>query len=140
MTDIKIEKTVHLAAPKSQVWEFLTKAELIAQWFNAPRKDLTLGEDFELAERDTGEVLCWGKVLEMSPTDFMAWDFTVGPANGHMSRVEWHLSDAHNGTALTLRHSGLPQTEDGFGLILALDKGWHGFLNALYVASAMEEA
>ncbi|MEE2946264.1 MAG: SRPBCC domain-containing protein [Pseudomonadota bacterium] len=135
MTEIKIEKTIHLTAPKSHVWEFLTKADLIAKWFNAPSKDLAPGEEFELAERDSGEVLCWGKVLEMSPTDFMAWDFTVGPANGHMSRVEWHLADAQSGTTLTLRHTGLPQTADGFGLILALDKGWHGFLNTLYEAS-----
>lgn len=139
MTEVNIEKTIHLAAPKTHVWNFLTKADLIAQWFNTPDQDLVEGEDFKLAERDSGEVLCWGRVLEMAPTDFMAWDFTVGPAAGQMSRVEWHLSETHKGTSLTLRHSGLPQTQEGFDLILALDKGWHGFLSTLYEASAPQD-
>ncbi len=138
MTEIQIEKTIHLAASKSHVWQYLTKGELIALWFNTPDGDMEAGRDFKLAERDGGEVLCWGKVLEMTPPDYMAWEFTVGPANGQMSRVEWLLNDSHNGTTLTLRHSGLPQDADGFGLILALDKGWHGFLNTLYGVVAIE--
>ena len=139
MTEIQIEKTIHLAAPKSHVWKYLTQGDLIAQWFNTPDADLQAGKDFKLAERDSGEVLCWGKVLEMTPPDFMAWEFTVGPANGHMSRVEWHLKDNHTGTTLTLRHSELPQDADGFGLVLALDKGWHGFLHTLYQVAAPQD-
>lgn len=131
-TDIQIQKTLHLAAPKSHVWKHITQADLIANWFNTPDADLQAGKDFKLSERESGEVLCWGKVLEMTPPDFMAWEFTVGPANGEMSRVEWHLTETHNGTSLTLIHSGLPQNAEGFGLVLALDKGWHGFLNTLY--------
>lgn len=137
MTEIQIEKTIHLAAPKSHVWKYLTQGALIAEWFNTPDADLQVGKDFKLAEQDSGDVLCWGKVLEMRPPNFMSWEFTVGPANGHMSRVEWHLTETHNGTSLTLRHTGLPQSAEGFGLILALDKGWHGFLNALYEAAAL---
>lgn len=138
MTEILIEKTIHLSAPKSHVWKFLTQSALIAEWFNTPDADLQAGKDFKLAEQDSGDVLCWGKVLDMRPHDFMSWEFTVGPANGHISRVEWHLSETHNGTSLTMRHTGLPQTTDGFGLILALDKGWHGFLNTLYEAAALK--
>ena len=139
MTEMRIEKTIYLAASPARVWAFLTKADLIAQWFNTPSADLAEGQEFELAERDTGEILCWGKVLEMRPTTFMAWDFTVGPANGHMSRVEWHLTPANGGTQLSLHHSGLPQNTEGFGLLLALDKGWHGFLNTLYEKSQLQD-
>ncbi|MGH1466200.1 MAG: SRPBCC family protein [Cognatishimia sp.] len=136
MSDIEINKHLFLAAPRAHVWSYLTKADLVAQWFNLPNADFTLHQEFELTERDTGEILCWGTVREMRPMEFMAWDFTVGPANGHMSRVEWHLSDHHSGTKLTLRHSGLPDTAAGFDLLLALDKGWHGFLDNLYQACA----
>ncbi|GAA6208404.1 hypothetical protein NBRC116601_16970 [Cognatishimia sp. WU-CL00825] len=136
MTDVHIKKHLFLAAPRAKVWDYLTKADLVAQWFNLPNADFVLHQEFELTERDTGEILCWGSVCAMRPLEYMAWDFTVGPANGHMSRVEWHLSDHQSGTKLTLIHSGLPETPAGFDLLLALDKGWHGFLDTLYVASA----
>lgn len=135
MTESIIHKTMYFAAPKHRVWDFLTKADLVAKWFNRPDKDITQGASFDLSERDTGEVLCAGKAIEMSPKDFMAWEFTVNVMGGHTSRVEWHLADHHKGTILTLKHSGLPQTAEAIGLLRALDKGWHDYLNALYTAS-----
>ncbi len=139
MTEAIIQKTMYFAAPKDRVWAFLTKAELVATWFNRPNKDLTQGAAFDLAECDTGEVLCGGKVTEMRPTDFMAWDFTVTAMGGHTSHVEWHLADHDGGTQLTLKHSGLPQSGEALGLLRALDHGWHGYLNALYGAAALND-
>lgn len=139
MTEATIQKTLYFAAPKARVWDFLTKADLVATWFNRPSGDLALGEDFDLSECDTGQVLCSGKVTEMTPDDFMAWDFTVDAMGGHTSRVEWHLSDHEEGTQLRLIHSGLPQSGEALGLLRALDHGWHGYLNTLYAASALTD-
>jgi hypothetical protein len=76
--------------------------------------------------------MCWGRVEEMQPFHYMRWSFTVGPLNGEMTTVEWRLEPAIGGSRLSLEHSGLPQDAEGFGLVLALDKGWHGFLLNLH--------
>lgn len=132
MTDTAIQKSVYLPAPRTRVWEFLTKADLLNAWFHPAQKDLTEGEDYLLTSQKDGDRMCWGHVEQMSPHDYMKWSFTVGPMNGAMTTVEWRLEDAPGGTKLTLEHSGLPTDADGYGLVLALDKGWHGFLLNLH--------
>lgn len=123
-----IEKTVYLPAPPDRVWTFLTDANRLGDWFHPAQQDLTHGEPYTLLSAKDGDRMCWGTVEEMRPTEYMRWSFTVGPANGTMTTVEWQLRDAPGGTRLTLTHSGLPSNADAFGLVLALDKGWHGFL------------
>ncbi len=132
MTDTTIRKSVFLAADKARVWEFLTKRDHLNIWFHPPERDLVEGEDYLLTSQKDGDRMCWGKVIEARPHDYMKWDFTVGPLDGHMTTVEWALESAPGGTRLTLTHSGLPQDSDGYGLVLALDKGWHGFLLNLH--------
>ncbi|PSL19998.1 SRPBCC family protein [Shimia abyssi] len=132
MTDTTIRKSVFLAAPKSRVWDFLTKSDQLAKWFHPAQSDLKPGEDYLLTSQKDGDRMCWGSVQEMQPHDYMKWSFTVGPLNGVMTTVEWSLADAPGGTRLTLEHRGLPANSDGYGLVLALDKGWHGFLLNLH--------
>lgn len=126
-----IEKTIYLAAPRDQVWAFLTEAKRLGEWFHPAQADMAEGASYTLVSQNDGDRMCWGDVQEMRPTDYMRWSFTVGPANGQMSTVEWRLSDAPGGTRLSLTHSGLPSDRDAFGLVMALDKGWHGFLSNL---------
>lgn len=128
--DTTIRKSVFLPADKPAVWAFLTHADKLGTWFHAASADLATGQDYVLSN-EQGDRMCWGKVIEMRPHDYMKWDFTVGPMNGQMSTVEWELEQAPGGTRLSLTHSGLPRDADGFGLVLALDKGWHGFLMQL---------
>ncbi len=130
--DTTIRKSVFLAAPKTRVWAFLTKIDLLNEWFHPAENDLAVGEDYTLRSQKDGDRMCWGKVVEARPHDYMKWDFTVGPMNGDMTTVEWELTEAPGGTRLTLVHSGLPADVDGFGLVMALDKGWHGFLSNLH--------
>ncbi|MCP4206779.1 MAG: SRPBCC domain-containing protein [Shimia sp.] len=130
--DTTIRKSVFLAAPKTRVWAFLTKTDLLNEWFHPAENDLAVGEDYTLRSQKDGDRMCWGKVVEARPHDYMKWDFTVGPMNGDMTTVEWELTEAPGGTRLTLVHSGLPADVDGFGLVMALDKGWHGFLSNLH--------
>ncbi|TCL09907.1 uncharacterized protein YndB with AHSA1/START domain [Shimia isoporae] len=132
MADTAIQKSVYLPAPRKRVWEFLTKADLLNKWFHPAQKDLAEGEDYLLTSQKDGDRMCWGTVQEMSPYDYMKWSFTVGPMNGAMTTVEWRLEDAPGGTKLTLEHSELPTDSEGYGLVLALDKGWHGFLLNLH--------
>lgn len=126
-----IAKSLYLPAPRKTVWAWLTQPEKLAQWFHGPKKPLADGEDYALLGKDSGDTLCWGKVEEMRPVEYMRWSFRVKPAPDNVSTVEWTLEDAPGGTRLSLLHSGLPGDSDGFGLVLALDKGWHEFLLGL---------
>lgn len=128
MTNTTIHKSIFLGADKATVWAHLTDAGKLGQWFHPAEADLAEGQDFLLKSAKDGDRMCWGKVEVAQPHDYMKWSFTVGPMQGAMSTVEWRLEDAPGGTRLSLEHSGLPQDADGFGLVLALDKGWHGFL------------
>lgn len=131
MTDTTIQKTVFLGAPKSRVWDFLTKADLLGKWFHPAQVDLAKGEDYLLTSQKDGDRMCWGTVEKADPHDYMKWSFTVGALNGVMTVVEWLLEEAPGGTRLTLTHSGLPKDADAYGLVMALDKGWHGYLRAM---------
>lgn len=123
-----IEKSIYLPAPKQAVWLYLTDAKKLGDWFHPSDTDMVPGAAYTLSSQKDGDRMCWGMVEEARPHDYLKWSFTVGPANGAMSTVEWRLEEAAGGTRLSLTHSNLPADPDGFGLVLALDKGWHGFL------------
>ncbi|WP_136442770.1 SRPBCC family protein [Pacificoceanicola onchidii] len=127
-----IRKSVYLPADKPTVWAHLTRAELLGKWFHPAKADLAEGEDFLLVSQKDGDRMCWGRVERATPMDHMRWSFTVGPLNGVMTVVDWTLSDSSGGTLLDLVHSGLPDGAEDYGLTLALDKGWHGFLGNLH--------
>ncbi|MEM1363506.1 MAG: SRPBCC domain-containing protein [Pseudomonadota bacterium] len=126
-----IAKSLYLPASRKTVWAWLTEPDKLAQWFHAPKTPITDGEDYALLGKDSGDTLCWGKVEEMRPVEYMRWSFNVKPAPHVVGTVEWTLEDAPGGTRLSLLHSGLPEDSDGFGLVLALDKGWHEHLLSL---------
>ncbi|SHJ40775.1 Uncharacterized conserved protein YndB, AHSA1/START domain [Shimia gijangensis] len=132
MTDTTIRKSVFLAADKPRVWEFLTKADMLGKWFHPAKEDLVEGQEYTLTSQKDGDRMCWGSVEAATPHDYMKWSFTVGPLAGAMTVVEWLLEEAPGGTRLTLTHSGLPDSGEGYGLVMALDKGWHGFLSNLH--------
>ncbi|MBO9465108.1 SRPBCC domain-containing protein [Tropicibacter sp. R15_0] len=125
---LTIRKTVFLPAAPAIVWNHLTKADLMGKWFHPAAEDLAEGQPYTLLSAADGERMCWGEVEKATPHEHMRWSFTVGPMQGVMSTVDWRLAPAPGGTELTLEHSGLPENGEGYGLVLALDKGWHGFL------------
>ncbi len=122
-----IEKTIHIAAPREMVWDYLTKSEHLAKWFHRPDSDLGDGQDFDMKGKD-GDVLCTGNVDEMHPHDRLSYSFTAGPMNGLVTRVAWTLTVVPGGTRLGLVHSGFGADATGFGLLAAFDKGWDGHL------------
>lgn len=127
----KIEKSIHLPVAREVVWRYLTDKDKLGQWFHPSDTDMVPGATYTLRSQKDGDRMCWGTVEEARAPDYMRWSFTVGPANGAMSVVEWRLEETPAGTKLRLTHSGLPENADGFGLVLALDKGWHGFMLGL---------
>lgn len=131
MTETALSKTIYLKAPRALVWDYLTKPELLAKWFHAPKTPLARGDKLEMFGTTSGDLLIWGKVVTANEPDYLEYTFTVGPMGDAVSTVKWTLRDVAGGTQLSLEHEGLPQGADAFGLTLALDKGWDDHLMAM---------
>ncbi|MCP4382504.1 MAG: SRPBCC domain-containing protein [Hyphomicrobiales bacterium] len=135
MSEATITKTAFFDAPRETVWAFLTEKEKLARWFHPADADLAVGRDYVLLAEGDGDVLvrqCWGTVLEMDRPSRLVYTFTIGPMNGAVSTVTWTLSEAFEGTRLTLEHTGLENAGDAvLGLLTALDAGWDAHLARL---------
>lgn len=125
-----LQKTIYLKADKEKVWAYLTDPEKLAIWFHKPVKPLAAG-DYEMFGVESGDRLMWGDVLISEPFDKLRYTFTIGPMGDATSTVTWTLTEVPGGTRLALLHEGLPESEDAFGLTLALDKGWDDHLARL---------
>ena len=126
-----LQKTIYLKADKPTVWAYLTDPEKLAIWFHKPQTPLTAGSSYEMFGSTSGDRLMWGDVITAEPYDYLEYTFTIGPMGDATSTVKWTLTDVPGGTRLALEHSGLPQGEPAFGLILALDKGWDEHLGRM---------
>lgn len=123
-----ISKSIYLKASKETVWAYLTDPDKLAIWFHVPKTPLAAGAAYEMFGRESGDRLIWGDVIAADPHDYLEYTFTIAPMGDSTSTVKWTLKDVPGGTQLSLEHSGLPDGEEAFGLILALDKGWDGHL------------
>ena len=123
MTDTILQKSIYLKASPAQVWAYLTDPAKLAIWFHKPDTPLVEGS-YEMFGTDSGEKLMWGTVLVAEPYSRLEYTFTINPMGDQVSTVKWALTEVPGGTNLSLRHEGLPQGAEAFGLTLALDKGW----------------
>ena len=136
MTDTVLQKSIFLKASPEQVWAYLTDTDKLAIWFHKPKAPLAIG-GYEMFGADSGDKLMWGEVLVSEPYSRLEYTFTIAPMGDRTSTVKWTLTEVPGGTNLSLRHEGLPQGEEAFGLTLALDKGWDDHLGRMR-ASAHE--
>lgn len=127
MTETIIQKSIFLKATPAQVWAYLTDPDKLAIWFHKPKAALAEGK-YEMFGTESGDKLMWGDVLVAEPHVRLEYTFTIAPMGDKTSSVKWKLEEVAGGTKLSLRHEGLPQGEDAFGLTLALDKGWDDHL------------
>lgn len=127
MTHPVLQKQIYLKATPQHVWAYLTDPEKLAIWFHKPTTALVEG-DYEMFGTESGDRLMWGTVLVAEPFERLEYTFTIAPMGGAISTVKWSLTEVAGGTQLSLRHEGLPQGAEAFGLILALDKGWDDHL------------
>ena len=123
MTDTTIRKSIYLKATPAQVWAYLTEPEKLAIWFHKPDSTLVEGA-YAMYGTESGDKLMWGDVLIAEPFARLEYTFTITPMGDAVSTVKWALEEVPGGTRLSLTHEGLPQGQEAFGLLLALDKGW----------------
>jgi len=131
-----IRKSIYLKADKPTVWAFLTEVDKVKTWFHLYDADLAQGRDYAIFGQDSGKELGHGTVTRADPHDLLEYSFAIGPMQGATSTVRWTLTEVMGGTRLDLEHSGLSDSAEGFGLVLALDKGWDEHLGKMREAAA----
>src|SRR5258706_1987506 len=112
----RIEKTIHLRAPRSRVWRALTQADQFGVWFG-----MALEGTFAPGARLTGRLTSPGHehlaleivVERIEPEHLLSYRWHPYPVQSGveyaaepMTLVEFHLADVADGTQLTVIESG----------------------------------
>jgi uncharacterized protein YndB with AHSA1/START domain len=108
-------------SPK-EVWEYLTRPELIEQWLTKTDFEPVTGQKFRFIHKSGKIVHC--QVLEIKPFTRLSysWQFPSAVDKKPVdSKIEWTLIPKENGTELQLRHNGFTLPEDLNGHI----SGWN---------------
>lgn len=113
----------------NEVWEYLTKAELIALWLMPNNFILELGHEFQLTTKPMPDLELDGifhcKVLEVVPLKKLIYSWKGGSGNGVFTLdtiCEWTLEPTGSGTKLCLKHSGF--RENNTEIFIGMTDGW----------------
>jgi len=127
-----IERQVILNAPRETVWDAITKAELVSQWFGTDTKipSLTIGQEiaFEWADYDhTSRAV----IAEVEPMKRFAYrwehgeaDFSKPIVEETLTLVTFTLEDTDGGTLLTVVETGFASLPEGIGSYEENYSGW----------------
>lgn len=127
----EINQTWFFQQSPGEVWEYLTKPELIEQWLMKSDFQPTAGHKFRFTFEPKpgspyeGVVNC--EVLEVKPFTKLSYSWngrTLDKGRSFNSTVTWMLSEKDGGTELQLQHNGLEVLED----ILNHTSGWNNCL------------
>ena len=127
----EIKQTWHFNQSPQEVWEYLTKPELIEQWLMKNNFQPIVGHKFRftfVAKTESnyeGIVNC--EVLEIKPFTKLSYSWngrTKNESRAFNSKVVWTLIPKDNGTELQLQHNGFTILED----ILTHANGWNSCL------------
>ncbi|HWA33130.1 MAG TPA: SRPBCC domain-containing protein [Cyclobacteriaceae bacterium] len=124
----EIQQTWQFSQAPEEVWEYLTKPELIEKWLMKTNFKPIKGQKFQFtfnAKPNTpyqGVVEC--EVLEILPFSRLSYTWsgsTQDKTRNYNSVVIWTLEKKGNGTELHLSHDGFSVLED----ILNHSSGWN---------------
>jgi uncharacterized protein YndB with AHSA1/START domain len=126
----EIKQIWHFKQSPQEVWEYLTKPELIEQWLMKTNFKPIEGYKFQFTftpkpdSKYEGAVNC--EVLEVKPFTKLSysWNGSTKDKRRFNSIVAWTLVPKVDGTELRLLHSGLTVTED----IVNHSSGWDACL------------
>jgi uncharacterized protein YndB with AHSA1/START domain len=112
-----------------QVWEYLTRSELLAQWLMPNDFKPVVGHKFQFGTKPKfplgfdGRIYC--EVLEIVPCRKLVYSWKGGMSKQKPSLdsiVVWTLAPAGNGTVLTLEHKGFKGKN--YLAYIIMNKGW----------------
>ena len=112
-----------------EVWEYLTRADLIALWL-MPNNFMPIhGHEFQFQTKPIPSLDLDGifhcKVLEMIPPQKLIYSWKGGPGQGVFTLdtvVEWTLEKYGKGTKLFLKQSGFKDTN--LSIFMGMTDGW----------------
>ena len=123
----EIKHTWQFKQTPEEVWEYLTKPELIEQWLMKTDFQPILGHKFQFTfapkpgSEYEGRVDC--EVLEVSPFTKLSYSWNGSTSDNSRifnSIVVWTLTPKNNGTELQVQHNGFTVLED----MLTHNSGW----------------
>ena len=121
----EIKHTWHYSHSPQEVWDYLTKPELIEQWLGKSNFLPIVGHKFHFIGKCDGEekvaALC--EVLETKPYSQLSYSWQANSLSDNKpfdSKVLWTLTSKGNGTELQLVHNGFTALED----VIAHNSGW----------------
>ena len=118
----EIRQTRHFNQPPQEVWDYLTKPELIEQWLGKTDFKPVAGYKFRFISPYGNDSYC--EVLEVKPFTRLSYSWQKNSAKDHKlfnSTVVWTLVPKGNGTELQLVHNGFTAAED----VIAHTNGWN---------------
>ncbi len=130
----EIKQSWHFNQPPQEVWDYLTKPELIEQWLMKTDLQPVVGHKFRFTfeakpnSKYEGVVHC--EVLEVIPFTRLVYSWnggTMDQSRTYHSVVVWTLVPKEGGTELQLQHDGFEVLED----ILTHTEGWKSCLKRM---------
>ena len=129
-----IQQTWFFKQPVTQVWDYLTKPELIEQWLAKTDFKPIVGQKFQFsntcATDDNKPHYTFCRVLQIIPNRLLSYSWRKGTAEDELtldSVVTWTLVAKNGGTELQLQHNGFTLLDD----TLAHTEGWNACLNKI---------
>jgi uncharacterized protein YndB with AHSA1/START domain len=121
LTKKEVKRTVHFKQSPQEVWEYLTKPELIEQWIMKNDFKPVVGHKFcfthavQNKSPYDGTTRC--EVLEVTPYTRLAYSWggdMKDKSRSFNSTVVWTLTPKDNGTDLQVQHTGFTVLDDVF--------------------------
>ena len=118
----EIKHIRHFNQSPQEVWEYLTRPELIEQWLGKTDFQPIAGHKFRFISPYGNDSYC--EVLEVKPFTKLSYSWQKNSAKDNKpfnSKVVWTLVPKGTGKELQLVHSGFTSLED----FLAHENGWN---------------
>ncbi len=121
----EIKHTWHFDQSPEEVWEYLTKPELLEQWLMKTNFQPIVGRKFYFIGEcnDDGKVAAHCEVLEIKPPVQLSYSWQTNSLKddkSYTSLVVWTLTPKEKGTELLLVHNGFKELED----LVGHNDGW----------------
>lgn len=121
----EIKHTWHFRQSPAEVWDYLTKPELMEQWLMKSDFAPVVGHKFRFVGGcdHEGTTAAHCEVLEVHPCTRLVYSWqtnSLADSKPFDSTVVWTLVPKGNGTELQLLHTGFRAVED----VLAHNDGW----------------
>jgi uncharacterized protein YndB with AHSA1/START domain len=121
----EIKHTWHFTQSPEEVWEYLTKPELLEQWLMKTDFQPIVGHKFHFIGNcnHEGQVAAHCEVLEVTPYSQLSYSWQANSIKDNKpfnSKVVWTIIPKQNGTELQIVHNGFTVLEDA----IAHNDGW----------------